>query len=137
MGVHNIGEYVRFHQQKLRETSTSSQPASKPKGVLTISSASEFKEQCLAGSGGKLVVLDCFATWCGPCKMIAPELVKMSNKYENASFVKIDVDQVPDVAGDLGIRAMPTFILFKDGERVDEFVGADARKLEQMVQKYL
>jgi len=82
-----------------------------------------------------VLVLDCFATWCGPCKVIAPQVVKFSEKYANARFYKLDVDDVPDVAQELGIRAMPTFLLFKDGEKVGEVVGANPKALEAAIEK--
>ena len=59
----------------------------------------------------------------------------MSNSYPNARFYKLDVDEVPDVAQELGVRAMPTFIVFKDGEKVDEVVGANAKALEALVSR--
>lgn len=155
MGVHNIERYIAYHRQKLREqaekeaqaqkssysTSTSHPSSSttrrKFSGVNKISSKSKFDEVVVASSKDSLVVLDCFATWCGPCKMIAPKVVELSNKYENVAFTKFDVDEVPEIAQELGVRAMPTFVFFKGGEKVDEMVGADPRKLEEMVQKYL
>lgn len=57
----------------------------------------------------------------------------MSNNYPDARFYKLDVDEVPDVAQELGVRAMPTFIVFKDGEKVGEVVGANAKALEGLV----
>ncbi|KAF2690556.1 thioredoxin-domain-containing protein [Lentithecium fluviatile CBS 122367] len=80
-----------------------------------------------------LLVLDCFATWCGPCKVIAPQVVKFSNTYPDARFYKLDVDEVPDVAQELGIRAMPTFLLFKNGDKVAEVVGANPKALEAAI----
>ncbi|KAH7030164.1 thioredoxin-like protein [Macrophomina phaseolina] len=85
----------------------------------------------------ELVVLDCFATWCGPCKVIAPQVVKFSEAYPNAKFYKLDVDEVPDVAQELGIRAMPTFLLFKGGEKVDEVVGANPKALQAAIEKHV
>ena len=81
------------------------------------------------------MVIDCFATWCGPCKVIAPEVVKLSKKYTSTRFYKLDVDEVPDVAHELGVRAMPTFLLFKNGEKVGEVVGANKQALEAAVEK--
>jgi thioredoxin 1 len=81
------------------------------------------------------MVLDCFATWCGPCKVIAPQVVKFSDAYPTARFYKLDVDEVPDVAQELGIRAMPTFVLFKNGEKVAEVVGANPKALEAAIKK--
>ena len=77
------------------------------------------------------------ATWCGPCKVIAPAIVKMSNTFPDARFYKLDVDEVPDVAQELGVRAMPTFMVFKNGEKVGEVVGADEKALAGLVQQEL
>ena len=65
--------------------------------------------------------------------MIAPKVVEFSNTYPDVKFYKIDVDEVPDVAQELGIRAMPTFMLFKNGEKVGEVVGASPKALEAAI----
>lgn len=83
------------------------------------------------------MIIDCMATWCAPCKKIAPEIVKLSNTYPDARFYKLDVDEVPDVAQELGVRAMPTFMVFKGGEKVDEVVGAHIQSVEGAVVKHL
>lgn len=100
---------------------------------------SSFKTSVIEGSSDQVVVVDFFATWCGPCKAIAPEIIKMSNeeKYQNVSFVKIDVDEAPDVAQEVGVRAMPTFKIYKNGEAKDEVVGADARSLRSKIDALL
>ena len=146
MGVHNLAEYVAYHQAKLREQNSQSQSQSQPippkpkslrkPGVNPIHSKVSFDTSVVEGSKSNLVVLDCFATWCGPCKVIAPVIVKMSEQYQNVSFYKIDVDEVSDVAQELGIRAMPTFLFYKNGEKVDEVVGANSKAIEAAVQKY-
>jgi len=100
-------------------------------GVHNLTSKAEFQA---ALSENQVVVLDAFATWCGPCKVIAPQVVQFSDAYSSAHFVKLDVDEVPDVAQDLGIRAMPTFLIFKSGEKVGEVVGADPRALKAAIE---
>ncbi|GKT45406.1 thioredoxin [Colletotrichum spaethianum] len=84
------------------------------------------------------VLVDAFATWCGPCKAIAPILVNLSNEEKNSKihFVKIDVDEVPDVSQELGIRAMPTFLIFQKGEKAQEIVGANPTALKQAIEKF-
>jgi len=62
---------------------------------------------------------------------------RFSDIYPTARFYKLDVDNLPDVAQELGIRAMPTFLLFKDGEKVGEVVGANPTALEGAIKKYL
>lgn len=139
MGVHNLAEYVAYHQAKLREEQARGGPQ-KRYGVNPIHSKSSFQTSVLNAGSGKLVVLDCFATWCGPCKVIAPELVKFSEDpefKEKVDFYKIDVDEVPDVAQELGVRAMPTFMLFKGGEKVAEVVGANKAALEKAIRANL
>jgi len=101
-------------------------------GVHNVASKTEFDSTL---KENKVVVLDCFATWCGPCKVIAPQVVKFSDAYPSAKFIKLDVDEVPDVAQELGIRAMPTFIIFQDGEKVAEIVGANPQALKAAIEK--
>ncbi|KFH45188.1 Thioredoxin-like protein [Hapsidospora chrysogenum ATCC 11550] len=85
------------------------------------------------------VLVDCFAEWCGPCKAIAPILSQLSDHVEvkdKVHFVKFDVDQLPDLGQELGIRAMPTFIFFEDGKKVDEMVGANPPVLMNRVRSF-
>jgi thioredoxin 1 len=63
-------------------------------------------------------------------------VVEFSKVYTGASFLKVDVDELSDVAQEYGIRAMPTFLIFKDGEKVDEVVGANPVQLEAVIKKY-
>ena len=63
-------------------------------------------------------------------------MVEFSKQYTGANFYKVDVDEIPDVAQEYGIRAMPTFLIFKDGEKIDEVVGANAIKLEEVIKKH-
>ncbi|KAJ3322254.1 hypothetical protein HDU76_013927, partial [Blyttiomyces sp. JEL0837] len=77
-----------------------------------------------------------YATWCGPCKVISPKFAELSEKYPNIVFLKIDVDDLSEVAESVGIRAMPTFQFYKDGQKIGEIVGADPRKLEEELKKH-
>lgn len=71
------------------------------------------------------VLVDFFATWCGPCKMLAPVLEAVSESYEGkVKFVKIDVDESADIARDFSIMSIPTLIIFKNGEETGKTVGA-------------
>ena len=69
--------------------------------------------------------------------MIAPKFKEFSETYTGATFLKVDVDEVADVAQQVGIGAMPTFHLYKGGQKVDDLVGADAKKLEELIKKNL
>ncbi|KAH6676480.1 putative thioredoxin [Halenospora varia] len=100
--------------------------------VHNVNNKAEFDA---AIKGNKTVILDCFAVWCGPCKVIAPQLVKFSDEFPNAHFIKLDVDEVPDVAQELGITAMPTFLVFQNGEAVPtkKVVGANPTALKAAI----
>jgi thioredoxin len=100
--------------------------------VVKIVSADEF-DQLVSESDGKLIVVDFSAVWCGPCKMIAPVFDMMSNEFENAIFVKIDVDEVPDLAERFKVQAMPTFLFMKGTNEVERFSGASEEKLRQTI----
>ncbi|MGL4912544.1 MAG: thioredoxin [Romboutsia sp.] len=71
-----------------------------------------------------VVVVDFFATWCGPCKMLGPIFESLSKEFGNkATFVKVDIDQSLDIANKYRISSVPTMIVFKDGKPVDMLVG--------------
>jgi len=84
------------------------------------------------------VLVDFTATWCGPCKMITPFLEELAIEYKDKlKIAKIDVDQNADTAARYSVRAMPTLILFNKGEQKEIIVGADPRKIRDMVEKQI
>ncbi|KAI5961874.1 TRX1 [Candida pseudojiufengensis] len=98
--------------------------------VKVVTSASEFNEE-LKFNG--LVVVDFFAEWCGPCKMIAPLLEKFSKEYSNVKFLKVDVDNSSDIAQKYEISSMPTLIFFKNGEQIQKVIGANPSAIKQAI----
>ena len=73
----------------------------------------------------KLLVVDFYATWCGPCKKLSPTLDEVSEEFAGqVNIVKVDVDESEDLALNYGIRSVPTVLFFKNGQQVDKFVGA-------------
>ncbi len=75
------------------------------------------------------VLVDFWATWCGPCKMIAPIIEELAGEYDGKmKFGKLDVDSNPQVAMQFGIRSIPTLLVFKGGKVVDQIVGAMPKK---------
>jgi thioredoxin 1 len=74
------------------------------------------------------VLVDFWAEWCGPCKMIAPSLEEISDEHADAiRIAKVNVDLAPDLARSFNVMSIPTMIMFKDGEEVARFVGAKAK----------
>jgi len=83
----------------------------------------EFEKEVLKSEVPVLV--DFYAEWCGPCKMIAPSIEALSQEMAGrAKIVKVDIDQANDIVAAYGIRSVPTLMLFKNGEMVDKIVGA-------------
>ncbi len=90
-----------------------------------------FNEEVLKSNTPVLV--DFFATWCGPCKMLGPVLEKFSEKRNDLKVVKIDVDENSDLAVKYGVQGVPTLLFFKDGEVVKQAVGfRNEAQLEEM-----
>lgn len=74
------------------------------------------------------VVVDFWAEWCGPCKMLTPILEELAPELtDKAHIVKINIDQNPQVASQLGVRSIPTLILFKDGQAISNMVGVNPK----------
>lgn len=102
--------------------------------VLEVTDAT-FDEQVTQAEG--ITVVDFWAPWCGPCKMVGPVIEELARDYEGEiRFAKVNVDDNQQVAGAFGIRSIPTIGFFKDGEAVGAVVGAYPRDaLEQVIQQ--
>ena len=85
------------------------------------------------------VLVDFWATWCGPCKMVAPIVDELANEYDGKiKFGKVDVDTAQKTAGEFGIRSIPTLLIFKDGKVADQVVGsANKKDLEEKLASFL
>lgn len=70
-----------------------------------------------------IVVVDFFATWCGPCKMLGPIIEKLGNSMNDVKFIKVDVDKHEELARRYGVMSIPTIIFFKDGKEVTKRIG--------------
>ncbi|KAE8315222.1 thioredoxin [Aspergillus transmontanensis] len=106
-------------------------------GVTQITTPAEFQEKVIHSK--EPVVVDFFATWCGPCRIIAPTIEKFSNENQGVKFYKVDVEELNTVAADLGIAAMPTFVFFKDGQQINELTirGANPGGVQKGVEALL
>ena len=92
---------------------------------MKVINEKEFNELVIEKKG--LVLVDFFATWCGPCKMLTPILEDVA-KENLADIYKVDVDECFDLSKSLGIMSVPTMILYKDGEIVEKMVGLRQKK---------
>ena len=82
---------------------------------------SNFNEEVLNAKG--VVVVDFFATWCAPCKMLAPVLEEVASEMAEVKVLKVDVDESPETATKYGVQSIPTIKIFKDGAEVETKVG--------------
>ncbi|KAG8688740.1 hypothetical protein FRC12_002671 [Ceratobasidium sp. 428] len=101
-------------------------------GVTEVKTLEEFKKII---NSEKPSIFDFWATWCGPCRVISPIFEQLSGRTDGVDFYKVDVDDAADIAQEVGIRAMPTFMIFKNGAKVADLVGANPGGLEALVQK--
>lgn len=81
----------------------------------------------------KLVVVDFWAEWCGPCRMVGPILEELANENTNIVIGKMNVDENPEVPTQMGIRNIPTLLFFKQGKIVNKFVGATSKSEYQKI----
>ncbi len=89
-----------------------------------------FEEKIAAGT----TLVDFFATWCGPCRMLAPILEEVEAEHPEIAFIKVDVDESPELANAYGVTSIPTLILFKDGEPANTSVGLSPKEeLEELL----
>ncbi len=100
--------------------------------TVTDSNFSEFIKN-------DIVVVDCYASWCGPCRMLAPIIEELSEEMPEILFGKLDVDANPKTATQFGIMSIPTILFFKNGKHIDTMVGFAGkeplkRKIEQLLE---
>lgn len=89
---------------------------------------SNFKEKVLDSEG--IAVVDFWAEWCGPCRMIGPLIEEMASEYDGKALIaKVDVDSNPEISFKYGVRSIPTVLYLKNGEVVDKQVGATSKQV--------
>lgn len=116
-----------------RRFATSSLPSRLAASRSVVHNFSGEIESEVKAAGGKPVVLDCFAEWCGPCIQFGPtfEALSEDSKYTGIRFVKMDVDAHDDVAASLGLRSVPTFVFFDaKGAKQNVVEGASRTAIE-------
>ncbi len=103
--------------------------------MARVINTQEFNEEVLNGKG--ITLVDFFATWCGPCKMLSPILDELSETLSDVKIVKVDVDAENELAMQYRVMSVPTMKIFKDGEVVETLVGArPAAELKEKLESY-
>ena len=81
-----------------------------------------------------VVIVEMYANWCGPCKILSPILDKVSNNYKDIKFIKVDVDKHDEIARKYGIMSIPTLIFFKDGKVINRHIGlVNEKELDSII----
>jgi thioredoxin 1 len=132
-------ERERIREQKRKELieqhsgdGTETDPTETPTEPVEIESQSQFEELT---AEHELVLVDCYADWCGPCQMMEPTIESLAADSD-AVVAKVDVDAHQRLAQQLGAQGVPTFVVFADGKPVERVVGAqDRATLEQLLQQ--
>ena len=105
---------------------------------MTITNLTEDTFHDIINNSDVPVLVDFWAEWCGPCKMIAPAVEEISQKNVGKLLVgKVDIDTNPDLAQTYQIRSIPALMVFVDGEPQEVFVGAQKSQIEQKIGKYI
>lgn len=101
--------------------------------VKSVATLPEFEAILKANS---TVIVDFTATWCGPCKRIGPVFEALASSYPSVTFIKVDVDDNSDTSEKCGVSCMPTFQLYKNGEKKETLEGADEAGLRAILDKH-
>ncbi|CAD6189724.1 unnamed protein product [Caenorhabditis auriculariae] len=104
--------------------------------VRTVSSLGELQSKINSADENHILVLDFYADWCGPCRMIAPDFEQFSDFYQNATFIKINVDHHRDISSGYQVRAMPTFVIVKSRREVARMQGAGRERLRSFIDQH-
>lgn len=108
------------NENKLQESQSSENKGGEEMEVLEVTSKN-FEQEVLKSE--KTVLIDFYATWCGPCKMLSPIVEEIAEENEDIKVVKIDIDKEQDIAVEYEIMSIPTLVVIKDGQEVNRSVG--------------
>ena len=109
------------------QADTAGQTANAGAKPVTVTDASFARE--VLGAGARPVLLDCWAEWCGPCRMIAPALDQLAAESQGRyTIAKLNVDENPRTSAEFGVRSIPTLLIFKHGQLVERIVGAHPKQ---------
>jgi thioredoxin 1 len=126
----SVKNYVKRWLFGTPEQAVLPEPSKQGEVVVHVES-SEQMESLLKNN--KLLMVDFSAAWCQPCKAIFPVYAELSSRFPDISFLKVDVDELEDVAVSFKVTAVPTFIAVREGQEVERLLGANKNDLENLV----
>ncbi len=136
MKKENDDELKKIHEKKLQELKTTMKRGENPKNMPLVLTDDTFQDTVKAHP---LMLIDCWAAWCGPCRMIAPVVDELANDYAGRIIVaKLNVDENPKTSEEFGIVSIPTLLLMKNGKEVDRIIGVCPKQLiQEKLQKHM
>lgn len=130
-GSDNLNELEELEAIRRKKLESLKHELFNEKGVEKISSANEVKDSTFDDfvKANKIVIIDCWAPWCGPCRTLAPIIDELAKEFEGKiTFGKLNTDENENIPMRFNISAIPTLLVFKNGEMVDRIVGAGNRE---------
>jgi thioredoxin 1 len=129
-------ELEKIHAKKMKELATKMKGKESPQNAPMTLDDTRFDETV---QQQQLMLIDCWADWCGPCRMIAPTVEEIAREYAGrVSVAKLNVDESPETASRFGIVSIPTLLIMKEGKEVDRIIGAVPKNyIEEKLKKYL
>mmetsp|Transcript_2020 Transcript_2020/g.3581 ORF Transcript_2020/g.3581 Transcript_2020/m.3581 type:complete len:106 (-) Transcript_2020:180-497(-) len=103
--------------------------------VKVIESVADW-DALMQESKEKAVIVDFYAVWCGPCRVISPIFEQNESSYPTIIFAKLDVDALSQISSKEQVSAMPSFFVYQNGQKVDEVIGANVAALTGVLEKY-
>lgn len=103
---------------------------------MEIITSEQFEEKVLKNK--KFVIVDFFANWCGPCKMLMPVLEEIDQEFDQVDIVKVNIDQDEDLAKKFGVLSIPTLIFFSKGEEVEKTIGYRQKsQIQEIIKRFI
>lgn len=103
---------------------------------MEIITSEQFEEKVLKNK--KFVIVDFFANWCGPCKMLMPVLEEIDQEFDQVDIVKVNIDQDEELAKKFGVLSIPTLIFFSNGEELEKTIGYRQKsQIEEIIKRFI
>ncbi len=136
MKKENDDELKKIHEKKLQELKTTMKRGETPENMPLVLTDDSFQDTVKTHP---LMLIDCWAAWCGPCRMIAPVIDELAKDYAGRIIIaKLNVDENPKTSEEFAIVSIPTLLLMKNGKEVDRIIGVCPKQLiQERLQKHM
>ncbi len=103
---------------------------------MSVKKISEKDFNQVISNKEKKVIVDCYAEWCGPCRMLSPIIDELKEEVDSCEFYKLNVDEAENISREYGIMSIPTILIFKDGKEINKSIGLKTKEeLKELIEK--